>query len=159
MVFDNPVITLGNDTSLLPGTTLELSPGNDFRLYDWSTGETGTGITVGHPGEYGVEVTDSNGCTGSAIITVFMELYVPRFFTPNGDTYNDTWEIEYFRTNPGAKIEIYDRFGNRMISYRGIDRGWDGTYEGIPVRADSYWYVISFDDGSPTLTGYVTIVR
>ena len=158
-VFDNPVVSLGNDTSLLPGNSISISPGDDYRLYNWTTGESGPSLEVTHPGEYGVQVTDSNGCTASDAITITMELHIPEFFTPNGDTYNDTWDIEYFRTNPRAKIDIYDRFGNRMISYRGNDPGWDGTFGGIHVRADSYWYVISFDDGSPTLTGYVTVVR
>jgi gliding motility-associated-like protein len=88
-----------------------------------------------------------------------MELYIPKFFTPNGDTYNDTWEIEYFRINPDATVEIFDRFGVRIISYRGHERGWDGTYRGNPVKSDSYWYVITFDDGSAPKTGYVTVVR
>ncbi|MBN1415172.1 MAG: T9SS type B sorting domain-containing protein [Bacteroidales bacterium] len=159
IVFDNPVISLGNDTTLLPGTSIVLSPGDDFRLYNWTTGESSSSVEISHPGEYGVQVTDSNGCTAIASITITMELYIPKFFTPNGDTYNDRWEIEYFRINPEATIEIFDRFGILITTYRGSDPGWDGTYRGSPVKSDSYWYVISFDDGSPRVTGYVTVVR
>jgi gliding motility-associated-like protein len=159
IVFDNPDITLGNDTCLLPGTSITLSPGDNYRTYDWTTGETTSNIEVSHPGQYGVMVTDSNGCSASAAVIVCIELYIPKFFTPNGDTFNDRWEIEYFRTNPDATIEIFDKFGNRIISYRGSDPGWDGTSHGKSVKADSYWYVISFDDGSPSLKGYVSVVR
>ncbi len=159
VVFDNPVVTLGNDTTLLPGTTVTLGPGDGYSRYAWTTGETTASIQASHPGEYGVEVTDSNGCSSSATITVSMELHIPKFFTPNGDAYNDTWEIEYFRINPGATIEIFDRFGVRITSYRGHEPGWDGTFRGSPAKSDSYWYVIVFDDGSKTETGYVTIVR
>ncbi len=159
IVFDNPVIALGNDTTLLPGTTITLSPGDEYIAYDWTTGESAYSIVVSHPGDYGVQVTDSNGCTASDAITITMELYIPKFFTPNGDTYNDTWEIEYFRINPDVTIEIFDRFGIKITSYRGSDRGWDGTYRGNPVKADSYWYVITFDDGSKPETGSVTVVR
>ncbi|MBN2273867.1 MAG: T9SS type B sorting domain-containing protein [Bacteroidales bacterium] len=159
IVFNNPDISLGNDTVLLPGTTIMLSPGSEFRSYDWTTGESSSSVVINHPGEYGVEVTDSNGCSSSATINVSIELYIPEFFTPNGDTFNDTWEVEYFRINPNVTVEIFDRFGIKITSYRGSDTGWDGTYRGHPVKADSYWYVMTFDDGSKPLTGYVTVVR
>jgi gliding motility-associated-like protein len=159
IVFDNPVITLGNDTCLLPDASITLSPGEGYQTYSWTTGESASSIVINHAGQYGVQVTDTNECSASSVITVCMELYVPNFFTPNGDTYNDRWEIEYFRTNPEATIEVFDRFGNKIITYRGNEPGWDGTYLGNPVKADSYWYVISFDDGSPGLKGYVSVVR
>ncbi len=159
IVFENPDISLGNDTSLLPGTTVTLSPGNDFRAYEWSDGETTPAITVSRPGTYSVVVTDTNGCKAADQIIITMKLYIPEFFTPNSDGINDTWEIEYFRTNPEATIEIFDRSGNRLAKYRGDHNGWDGTCNGIPVKADSYWYVITFDDGSAPLRGHVTVLR
>jgi gliding motility-associated-like protein len=159
VVFDNPVISLGNDTTLLPGTSITLSPGEGYRAYDWTTGETGSSIVINLPGEYGVQVTDTNGCKGSASIEITMELTIPNFFTPNGDGFNDRWEIDYFRINPAATVEIFDRNGVKIISYRGNEPGWDGTSRGNPVKADSYWYVISFDDGSAPKKGYVSVVR
>lgn len=159
VVFENPAISLGNDTALLPGTTVTISPGSDFRAYEWSDGETTPAITVSQPGTYSVVVTDTNGCKASDQINITIKLYIPEFFTPNGDGINDRWEIEYFRTNPGATIEIFDRFGNRLSKYRGDQNGWDGRYNGIPVKADSYWYVITFDDGTAPLRGYVTVIR
>jgi gliding motility-associated-like protein len=159
VVFENPDISLGNDTSLLPGTTVTLNPGSNFRAYEWSDGETTPAITVGQPGTYSVVVTDTNGCKAFDQVIISVKLYIPEFFTPNGDGINDTWEIEYFRTNPDATIEIFDRFGNRMAKYRGDQIGWDGKYNGTPVKADSYWYVITFDDGSAPLRGYVSVIR
>lgn len=159
IVFDNPVITLGSDTCLLPAASMTLSPGEGYQTYSWTTGESSSSIVIDHAGQYGVQVTDTNECSATSAITVCMELTVPKFFTPNGDTYNDRWEIEYFRTNPEATIEVFDRFGNKIITYRGNEPGWDGTYLGNPVKADSYWYVISFDDGSPLQRGYVSVVR
>ncbi len=159
VVFNNPVISLGSDTTLLPGTSIELNPGNGFELYNWSTGENTSSIVVSYPGNYIVVVTDTNGCTATSNITISVAFYIPKFFTPNGDGINDRWEIEYFQTNPGATIGIFDRFGKKLASYRGDNPGWDGTYQGKQMKADSYWYVISFDDGSKSKTGYVAIVR
>jgi gliding motility-associated-like protein len=159
VVFDNPVITLGNDTSLVPGASLILSPGYSFSNYTWSTGATDEEITINEPGTYLVEVTDTNGCKASAQIIIEISLDIPKFITPNGDGINDRWEIPYFRINPGARISIYDRNGKKITSYRGEEAGWDGTYLGKPVNADSYWYVITFENNSKPLTGYVSVVR
>ena len=159
MAFANPVITLGNDTTILPGTSIELSPGEGFSQYDWTTGENSSSIIVSEPGDYRVIVTDSNSCSASDEITVSIAFYIPDFFTPNGDGINDRWEIVYFQTNPNATIEVFDRFGKKLITYRGNDPGWNGTYMGNKVKADTYWYVITFDDGSKPKTGYVAIIR
>lgn len=159
VVFDNPVITLGNDTSLIPGSSLILSPGSGFRDYNWSTGAIDQEITVTEPGTYLVEVTDTNGCKASTQIVIEISINIPKFFTPNSDGFNDRWEIDYFRIHPGASIDIYDRNGKKITSYRGEAEGWDGTYLGKPVKADSYWYVITFEDNSKPLTGYVSVVR
>lgn len=159
IVFDNPEVTLGNDTSLIPGSSLILSPGNDFSNYNWSTGATSREITVNEPGTYQVEVTDTNGCEASAQIAIEISLDIPKFFTPNGDGFNDRWEITYFKIHPGATIIIYDRYGKQITSYQGEEDGWDGTYLGKPVKADSYWYVITFKNNSKPLTGYVSVVR
>ncbi|MBN2613007.1 MAG: T9SS type B sorting domain-containing protein [Bacteroidales bacterium] len=159
VAFDNPVISLGNDTTLMPGTQIELSPGEGFDDYSWSTGDNTSSLFVSNPGEYYVTVTDTNGCNATARITVTIALHIPNFFTPNGDGINDRWEIAYFQTNPNATIEIFDRFGKKLAGYRGSDSGWDGTYRGRQLKADTYWYVISFDDEPKPRTGYVAIVR
>ena len=159
IVFDNPVISLGNDTTLLPGTSIELNPGSGFKAYDWSTGESSSTLTIGEPGVYGVMITDTNGCTAFSEINISIAFYIPKFFTPNDDGVNDRWEIEYFQTNPEATIQIFDRFGKSISSYRGDDPGWDGTYQGKKMKADTYWYMITFDDGTKPKTGYVAIVR
>ena len=44
-------------------------------------------------GKYTVEVRDKNGC-GTAKDEIFLLMY-PKFFTPNGDGFNDTWKIKF----------------------------------------------------------------
>ena len=159
LAFRNPDVSLGNDTSLLPGTHIELSPGDHYRAYEWSTGRQTASILVDEGGTYAVVATDTNSCRGADDILVTKGFKIPEFFSPNGDGINDTWEVPYFRTHPGATIEIYDRFGRKIIQYRGRDPGWDGTYRGEPAGAGTYWYVITFDDGSPGKKGHVTLIR
>ena len=65
-----PVITLGADTTICIGDSLELSPGSGYASYDWSTTETSQTIYVTAKGTYSVTVQDQNGCEGSASINV-----------------------------------------------------------------------------------------
>ena len=54
---------LGPDTSLCGANNIQLSPGNAFSSYAWSTGATISAITVNQAGWYAVTTT-SNGCEG-----------------------------------------------------------------------------------------------
>jgi len=67
---DNPVITLGNDTTICNTDQLVLDPGSGFSGYDWSTGVNSQTITVSDEGNYSVTVTDGFGCEGNASIRV-----------------------------------------------------------------------------------------
>lgn len=67
----NPVITLGNDTTIYDTDSLKLQPQPGlYKSYLWSTGSTEAYITVKQKGTYSVTVTDDNGCKGSASIKI-----------------------------------------------------------------------------------------
>ena len=71
VVVEAPItINLGRDTSICEGTTLNLSPGNGFSHYTWSTGDTTRSITVNSAGTYSVRVTNKRGCLASDTIKV-----------------------------------------------------------------------------------------
>ncbi|HRG51829.1 MAG TPA: hypothetical protein PLL00_03260 [Bacteroidia bacterium] len=67
----NPVVTIGNDTSLLCGQQLILDAGNPAQNYLWSTGATTQTISVNLEGTYYVKVTNpASGCFNSDTIVV-----------------------------------------------------------------------------------------
>ncbi|MES2487635.1 MAG: T9SS type B sorting domain-containing protein [Bacteroidota bacterium] len=70
----------------------------------------------------------------------------PKFFTPNGDGFNDTWNIYGLNTpeNRNAKIFIFDRFGKLMKQISADGEGWDGTYDGNPALATDYWFTVLY---------------
>ena len=61
------------DTALCEGESVVLSVGS-FDTYDWSTTESTPTIEVSSGGAYSVTVSDGQGCTGSATITVDEEV-------------------------------------------------------------------------------------
>jgi len=72
-------VALGPDTVLTGNDTLVLDAGPDHISYNWSTGDSTRTITLYgsqlSPGDYMyfVEVTDTNGCTGTGSIMVTYE--------------------------------------------------------------------------------------
>ncbi|HET8838647.1 MAG TPA: T9SS type B sorting domain-containing protein, partial [Flavobacteriaceae bacterium] len=66
------------------------------------------------------------------------------FFTPNGDGYNDTWNILGIGNQPGAKIYIFDRYGKLLKQLSPTGPDWDGTYNGRPMPSDDYWFLVEY---------------
>lgn len=99
------------------------------------------------PGIYTVYVKDVNECgITSQVISV---LGAPKFFTPNGDSYNDTWTIigitPAFYKN--SKVNIFDRYGKLLIQITPVNGGWNGEYNGRPMPSSDYWYVLELEGG------------
>lgn len=160
-VLESPEVDLGNDTTIISGTIITLDAGEDSLTYEWSTGDTTQFIEVDRAGTYAVRVTNEYGCSmdDEIVIDIFINEDIPNFFTPNNDGYNDTWEIEYIYNIPDALIQVFDRFGNLVISYHAGDGAWDGNINGEPVPENTYWYVIDLNNNTKPLKGSVTIVR
>ena len=96
------------------------------------------------PGEHTVTVRDINGC-GESKKTLYVIDY-PRFFTPNGDGYNDLWNIKGISNQQEAKIYIFDRYGKLLKEIRPSGRGWDGTYNGNLMPTNDYWFTLYYKD-------------
>ena len=98
-------------------------------------------------GIHDLYVIDTNGCgTISQTIAV---IGVPKFFTPNGDGYNDYWNIKGVNIIFSSKsiIYIFDRYGKLMKQILPSSQGWDGTINGEPMPSDDYWFTVKLEDG------------
>ncbi|MBF6641116.1 T9SS type B sorting domain-containing protein [Flavobacterium sp. J49] len=91
-----------------------------------------------------ITVRDRNGCGSTTIQAVVINY--PKYFTPNGDGYNDTWNITNLSNQPSANIIIYDRYGKIIKQIRPNGNGWDGTYNGNMMPSDDYWFSVSYTD-------------
>ncbi len=109
-----------------------------------------------NPGLYIVYVRDPNQCK-----TVTQEVWLlnyPKFFTPNGDGYNDNWYVKNSDTEPNFKVYIYDRYGKLITDILSNGPGWDGKLNGKLLFADDYWFVVYRQDGR-ILKGHFAMKR
>ena len=99
-------------------------------------------------GIHDIYINDKNGCgTVSETIAV---VGVPNFFTPNNDGYNDYWGVKGVNADfySNSTIYIFDRFGKLLKQWvPSRSEGWDGTFNGISMPADDYWYTVKLEDG------------
>lgn len=108
-------------------------------------------------GDYNVYVRDKNGC-GIVTDEVFL-IHYPKFFTPNGDSDNQYWQVEFPNQEPGLEILIYDRYGKLLIELSPNSRGWDGTYNGNNMPQSDYWFVVNRPSNNRTYKGHFTLKR
>ena len=91
-----------------------------------------------------IKVKDTVGCTD--LTGEIFILNYPHFFTPNGDTYNDTWNIWELKDHPEDGIYIFDRYGKFIKQISPIGAGWDGTMNGYELPATDYWFTVDYVD-------------
>lgn len=108
-------------------------------------------------GEYTIYVKDLKGCLPIVTKTVFV-LDFPKFFTPNGDGFNDIWAIKNLDKKPNAIISVFNRYGKLLKQFNGNTSGWDGSYAGRSLPADDYWFTLTFVDGK-TIKSHFTLKR
>ncbi|MNS47778.1 hypothetical protein D3C72_803200 [compost metagenome] len=81
---------------------------------------------------------------------------IPKFFTPNADGFNDTWEITGIN-DQNYSIHIFDRYG-KLLKVLEKNRSWDGNYNGIPLPSSDYWFQLILENGD-TKKGHFSLKR
>ncbi|MCF6296322.1 MAG: T9SS type B sorting domain-containing protein, partial [Flavobacteriaceae bacterium] len=97
-------------------------------------------------GEHIVTARDVNGCGISSAIVIVIDY--PLYFTPNGDGFNDTWNIVGIENQPKAKIYIFNRYGKLLKQISPSGNGWNGTYNGNRLPTSDYWFTVEYDEPS-----------
>ena len=95
------------------------------------------------PGLHTVVVRDLNSCEDDLVLEVFAINY-PHFFTPNGDGFNDTWNIPTLASDLSAKIYIFDRYGKLIKQISPSGEGWNGTFNGKELPSSDYWFTVFY---------------
>jgi gliding motility-associated-like protein len=71
----------------------------------------------------------------------------PKYFTPNGDGFNDKWKIKFSNTEPSLRIKLFDRFGKFIKELDYSSDGWNGTFNGKELPSTDYWFVVTRANG------------
>ncbi|MGZ3904219.1 MAG: T9SS type B sorting domain-containing protein, partial [Bacteroidia bacterium] len=113
--------------------------------------------------QYTVYVTNAAGCVGwdTVTVTVLPTFVIPNGFSPNGDGYNETWQIDYIYMFPNCEVEVYNRWGEQLFYSKGYNTPWAGKYQGKDVPVGTYYYVIRLNDPKfpDHFAGPLTILR
>ncbi len=96
-----------------------------------------------------------------------IDIYFPNVISPDGDGFNDVFNIGASPTLAKSQLNIYDRWGNLIYEGpvtedRNIEQGWDGTYRNQAVPIGTYTYVVraEFINGEEKVYGgEVTVIR
>ena len=170
VIYPVPKVDAGPDRFMLEGgntVLLGTATGNGL-LYQWSPPVNLSDVNSAQPTAtpsdditYTLKVTTADKCTASdqVFVKVLKAPTIPNVFTPNGDGINDKWIIQYLESYPGAVIRVYNRYGQPVFESKAPTKEWDGTFNGKPLPAGTYYYIVDPKNGRKPMSGYVDIVR
>lgn len=106
-------------------------------------------------GLYTIYVKESN-C--SEIVTApYLHFYIPKYFTPNNDGENDSFDLKGIEFFSSSFVSIFNRYGKLLKSSRNSEFSWNGTFNNTLLPTDDYWYIVVID--GQKFTGHVTLKR
>ncbi len=88
----------------------------------------------------------------------FTILDYPTFFTPNGDGFNDFWNVEHLENYPNSIIYIFDRYGKLLKQIDLNSIGWNGNFNGTQLPADDYWFRLVLNENQ-IVNGHFSLKR
>ncbi|MFN4123816.1 MAG: gliding motility-associated C-terminal domain-containing protein [Flavobacteriales bacterium] len=119
-------------------------------------------------GNYVITLIAENafGCRDTAtkiaeVVNNEVSLVIPNSFTPNGDGFNDLFIIKSTSIQSLHGV-IYNRWGQAVHEWSGLDAAWDGTVNGRTSPDGVYFYIITAKDllGNELVKqGNVTMLR
>lgn len=76
--------------------------------------------------------------------TPVSHIEIPNAFSPNDDNINDKLCVKS-KTTVGIvefRAIIFNRWGQKLYEWTDINDGWDGTYNGRPVKQGTYFVLV-----------------
>jgi gliding motility-associated-like protein len=112
---------------------------------------------------YSVEVTDQYNCKDTAFVFVqvnpdLQNVIVPNLLTPNGDGFNDTWEITNIETYQESEVHIFNAYGKVIYQAAPYLNDWQATFNNSTLPDGTYFYIIKLNNDLAPLKGTLTIV-
>ena len=151
-------LTDGNLNQIIAIAAGGVAPYN-YSFNGVSTGQDNTYI-YDKSGNYSVTIVDTSNCK----LTVtkpfnFIDIFIPNFFSPNGDGENDGWSPQNTFNYKNLVFYVFDRYGRKIVSLK-EGQQWDGKYEGAELPTGDYWYIVKTEESSSReFVGNFTLYR
>lgn len=89
------------------------------------------------------------------------EPMIPTAFSPNGDGYNDIFNVYGTLNATSFEMDVFNRWGQQVFHSSDKSVGWDGRFNGAEAPAGVYAYRYSIKIGDKTYAnkGSVTLLR
>ena len=127
-------------------TVIASNSGDYLYQLDYGSLQESNVFTDVPAGLHTITVVDKNNCGPSLSDPNIMVINYPKFFTPNSDNYNDTWNIKGLESQANSMIHIFDRYGKFIKQISPSGDGWDGTYNGYELPSSDYWFTIDYQE-------------
>ena len=156
----NEICTKGAAGIQIEGQTIQ-----DTVSTYWSTDQYNVGsIKDLNAGSYFVHIIIKHSVDTTINFKIEKEIckvVVANHFTPNGDNYNDYLQISNIQNYPKFELYIYNKWGQQVHSQKETYTPWNGTWNGINVLDETYYYIFYYDSGDKhnILKGDITIIR
>ncbi len=162
-----------HDTTIIAGNSVTLNC-EEVDTITWSPANSLSNPVGFHPVATPVVTTTykivSNNltCPSPDSVTVYvlydtLNIKVPNAFTPDGNGKNDVFRVSSNIPLTDFKINIYNRWGERVYTSENSTSGWDGTYNGKLQNTGVFVYTISYRDLQQnyykTINGNFTLIR
>lgn len=110
-----------------------------------------------------IVAVDMNNCDTTLILAMPAQtqscLFIPNWFTPNGNNQEDAWRIEGFEYE-NLRLKVFNVMGQLIYTTESsIYIPWDGNYNGSPLPGGDYYYLIESTVNDSKYSGYVTLLR
>jgi gliding motility-associated-like protein len=88
-------------------------------------------------------------------------IFIPNGFSPDGDDYNQYWEVSDISQYPNNELLIFNRWGNKVYEAKPYQNEWQGqNLKGEDLPDGTYYYILKLNDEQGTVyTGFVVINR
>lgn len=152
----------------------------DIKVIDWSLHHNSIEVVLSNQGNYEFSIDGINYQTSPQLLNLPINdyrvyvreanclhefvsdnlflLYYDRFFTPNEDGVNDYWQIINSLQEEDLEVYILNRYGRIMAKLNYDQRGWDGTYNGVKLPSNDYWFRVVRNNGDVHY-GHFTLKR
>jgi gliding motility-associated-like protein len=148
-------------------TDLSSSTASNIIAWEWQFGNAGESnqqnpvVSFPEAGQYEITLiveTDA-GCfdTVTVVYEISGDIEVPNVFTPNGDGFNDFFEIPNIQFIKGNKVLVMNRWGRKVFEasdYNNDTVKWDGG----DSPSGTYFYIIDVPEKEQK-KGAVTLIR